>query len=195
MRTVLVCTCTSLKGATPANVGCLSIDDHAIASDVKSGLGSALTASLAAARTAAANARARLADGLDPRAAKSSDRTSPAFGEVADRHIETMEPRWHNTKHRDQWRMTLNVYAEPLRGIPVDQICNEGCVGRPAADMAREYRKLPLGMRGRIEAVLDAAQAQGLAFRPQPGGLEGQPDIHSPTPAENDARPSTGHAG
>ena len=39
--------------------------------------------------------------------------------------VETMEPRWRNTKHCDQWRMTLNVYAAPLRDIPVDQtICD-----------------------------------------------------------------------
>ena len=34
MRTVLICICASLRGATPASVGCLSIADQAMANDV-----------------------------------------------------------------------------------------------------------------------------------------------------------------
>ena len=39
-----------------------------------------------------------------------------------DQHIAIMEPAWRNPKHRAQWRMTLEVYAKPLRGKRVNQI-------------------------------------------------------------------------
>ena len=145
------------------------------------GLGSALTVSLAAAHTAAAEARARLADGLHPRATKSADQAGTTFGEVADRFVETMEPRWRNTKHRDQWRMTLNDYAEPLRRIPVDQVTTKDVLGvlQPIWNRIPETASR---LRGRIEAVLDAAQAQGLRTGPNPAAWKGNLKFVLPPP-------------
>ena len=44
------------------------------------------------------------------------------FGEVVEEHLTAMGPLWRNAKHRDQWAMTLRVYGEPLKGMPVADI-------------------------------------------------------------------------
>ena len=36
--------------------------------------------------------------------------------------IATMEKSWQNEKHVAQWRMTMNVYAAPLRDMHVQDI-------------------------------------------------------------------------
>jgi hypothetical protein len=39
---------------------------------------------------------------------------------VADAYIATHEPSWRNTKHRYQWRSTIDTYACPVLGkLPV----------------------------------------------------------------------------
>ena len=38
-------------------------------------------------------------------------------------------PSWRNPKHRDQWRMTLTRYCEPLSLRPVDSITTDDVLG------------------------------------------------------------------
>lgn len=136
------------------------------------GLGSAVTVTLAEARKRAADARACLTEGTDPRASKLKAKTCATFGEVADRHVATMEPRWRNDKHKAQWRMTLQVYAGPLRDLDVDQITTDDvlCVLKPIWQSRPETASR---VRGRIEAVLDAATAQGLRTGANPATWKG----------------------
>jgi len=94
------------------------------------GFGGLAAVPLAKAREKAAEARAHLAAGRDPLAARKACQNDHAehdrsFGAVADALIESMEPSWKNRKHRAQWKMTLCVYCKPLRGLPVDQITTE----------------------------------------------------------------------
>ena len=86
------------------------------------GLGPLADVSLAKAREKAATARALIADGRDPLAAKEAARRIPSFGEFADEVLEGLNPGFSNSKHRAQWAMTLKRYAAPLRGISVDRI-------------------------------------------------------------------------
>ena len=90
------------------------------------GFGSARDVTLARAREFASQARARLAEGLNP---KDSRRRSEGatFGECADRLIEAMRPSWRNGKHAAQWEMTLRGYAAALRRLPVDKITTDDC--------------------------------------------------------------------
>jgi hypothetical protein len=82
------------------------------------GFGSARDVTLARARELATQARAKLAEGSNPRGARRATEGA-TFGECADQVIEAMSPSWRNGKHAAQWKMTLRNYAGAIRGIPV----------------------------------------------------------------------------
>lgn len=126
------------------------------------GLGSTLAVSLAKARELAAAARALLADGLDPIAARAVEAsTVPTFGDYADKYVDTIAPSLRNAKHVHQWRVTLREYAAPLRSRPLDEITTADVLAvlQPIWTTKNETASR---LRGRIERVLDAAKVEGL---------------------------------
>ena len=125
------------------------------------GLGGLRSVPLAMAREIAADCRKTSASGGDPIAARKRTSTStPTFGAFADKFLETKNPGWRSEKHRAQWKMTLEVYAAPIRGKPVDAITTEDILGvlKPIWTQKSDTASR---LRGRIEAVLDAARAAG----------------------------------
>jgi integrase len=118
--------------------------------------------SLKAAREKAAEGRAMLKAGLEPLGAwnKPAAEEVPTFGAAADAFLETHEGGWRNDKHKSQWRMTLTRYCEAIRKMPVDAIGTEAVLSvlKPIWTRAPETGSR---LRGRIEAVLDAARARG----------------------------------
>jgi integrase len=140
------------------------------------GLGAGDSVSLAEARDLRDEARRTLASGRNPiearREAARALAGKPTFGEVADALIEAKSVQWRNAKHRAQWKMTLTEYAAPLRSRPVDEIST--------ADVLDVLKPLWLAkpetasrLRGRIEAVLDAAKAQGHRSGENPAAWRG----------------------
>ncbi len=125
------------------------------------GLGGLKAVTLARARELAGQARANLQAGVDPIAAKNNAPVVvPTFGEEADDFIVAMGPQFRNAKHLDQWKMTLKVYAAPLRTKRVDEVST--------ADVLEVLKPIWLTkpetaarLRGRIERVLDAAKVRG----------------------------------
>jgi len=117
---------------------------------------------LAEARAKAAEARKLLAEGKDPIAEwnKPEAEAVPTFGEMADKYVEAHKGGWRNEKHAAQWTMTLETYCEPIRKLPVDRIDTEAVLSvlKPLWGRAPETASR---LRGRIEAVLDAAKAKG----------------------------------
>jgi hypothetical protein len=93
------------------------------------GLGSARDVTLARARELASQARAKLAEGINPKDAFRRPLEGATFGKCADRVIEAMRPSWRNTKHAGQWATTLRDYAAPLRRLPVDKITTDEAAG------------------------------------------------------------------
>jgi hypothetical protein len=135
------------------------------------GLGSARDVTLARARELASQARAKLAEGVNPKDARRP--TQPAtFGECADRLIEAMRPSWRNAKHIGGWEMTLRRYAAPLRRLPVDKIMTDDVLSVLKA-LWNERPETASRLRGRIERVLDAAKAQGLRSGENPARWRG----------------------
>jgi len=128
------------------------------------GLGSFPEVSLAEARDKALTQRKLARNGIDPIAQRRrlTERaaTVPTFGEVSDAYIAAHEPTWRNSKHRDQWRMTMKVYAAPLRAKAVDQVATADVLAvlMPIWKVTPETASR---LRGRIELVLDAARARG----------------------------------
>ncbi|MEJ1932452.1 integrase arm-type DNA-binding domain-containing protein [Nostoc sp. NIES-2111] len=138
---------------------------------------------LVEARGRAADARELLEQGIDPIEAKRLDEVEQTqeraaadpeairkaaeaarartFGAVADKYISTHDASWRNAKHADQWRMTMKVYAAPLRDKDVAEITMEDVLGvlKPLWQTKPETASR---VRGRIETILDAAKAAKL---------------------------------
>jgi integrase len=144
------------------------------------GLGSARDVTLARARELATNARAMLAEGTNPKHARSLTEAA-TFGECADKVLEAMEPSWRNSKHAAQWRMTLTEYAAPLRPLPVANVSTDDVLAvlKPLWSAKPETASR---LRGRIERVLDAAKARGLRTGDNPARWRGHLDQLLPKP-------------
>lgn len=149
------------------------------------GLGSAAPGgvSLAKARAKADQARNILEDGGDPIEVRNTEAEPPVriptFGELADEYVEAQSPQWRNEKHRAQWAMTLSVYAQPLRSLPVDQVTTTAVMAvlKPIWLAKPETASR---LRGRIERVLNAAKAQGFRSGENPAQWRGHLDLLLP---------------
>lgn len=139
------------------------------------GLGSARSLSLAKAREKAAEYRAMISEGKNPKAERAKANRYITFGEYADSFVETMSPSWKNAKHIEQWKMTLTVYAAPIRLLLLHEIDTDDVlqVLRPHWSRVPETADR---LRGRIENVLDAAKANGLREGENPARWRGHLD-------------------
>jgi integrase len=139
------------------------------------GLGSAGGVPLADAREKAASARRRIAQGINPIEERKRDNGIPTFGEMADAVRETLAVGFRNEKHKAQWKMTLETYAAPLRGKPVDTITTDDVLAvlKPIWTTKAETASR---LRGRIEKVLDAAKAKGFRAGDNPARWRGHLD-------------------
>ena len=84
----------------------------------------------------------------------------PTFEQVAEELIAAKRDGWRNDKHRAQWSSTLKTYAKPIWNIPIDEVDTTAVV----AALKPIWNKIPetaSRVRGRIESVFAAAQAQG----------------------------------
>jgi integrase len=122
--------------------------------------------SLKAAREKAAEGRALVKAGVDPIAEwnKANPEEVRSFGKAADDYLAVHQGGFRNEKHKAQWAMTLTRYCEPIRGMPVDAVDTEAVLSvlKPLWTRVPETASR---LRGRIEAVLDAAKARGFIER------------------------------
>lgn len=141
------------------------------------GLGGLLAVSLARAREKAADARAQVADGIDPVAARQRCKSLPTFGYVADEFIRnrTASVRSEKSVARIVRCVGPGGYADSLRSKRVDQVDVE--------DVLRILRpiwttKPATGamVRGYLENVLDAAKAKRLRSGDNPARWKGHLD-------------------
>lgn len=130
------------------------------------GLGSIHAIPLIKAREIAAELRAKVAQGVDPVAERRGARavkppaTPVTFSDVAIAFMADRESSWRNAKHRAQWRTTLEIQAGTIWSKPVADIGTDDVLAvlRPIWHTKAETAQR---IRGRIEAVLDAARAAG----------------------------------
>ncbi|MCM2436238.1 tyrosine-type recombinase/integrase [Agrobacterium rosae] len=133
---------------------------------------------LAQAREKADEVRDILGRGGDPftEMAERKDRAKPlTFGEIAEDVLASKEGQWKNDKHRDQWAMTLRVYAKPLWKLPVASVSTDDVV-RALHAIWKEKPETASRTRGRIEAVLDYATARGIRTIPNAARWKGHLD-------------------
>jgi integrase len=119
-----------------------------------------------------------IAQGLDPidevrRTIKPVDMKT--FGEFAYEVIASLQSGWRNEKHRAQWKMTLDVYAAPVRDIQLDQVSTEDVL-KVLTPIWRTKAETANRVRGRMEKVLDAAKAKGYRSGENPARWRGHLD-------------------
>lgn len=147
------------------------------------GLGSLEFVGLSEARQLASDARRQLAGGVDPiearaaadKAAKvaKANAQDNTFRAVAERYVAAHENSWRNPKHRAQWRSTLDTYAYPVLGeMPVRDVNTEDVL-RVLRPIWTKKLETASRLRGRIEAILDAATASGVRVGDNPARWRG----------------------
>ena len=135
------------------------------------GLGSVRDITLAEARGRAADLRKSILAGGQPRSWRATS-TVTTFGQLADEYIATHERSWSNPKNAAQWKMTLRNYAAPLHKKPVNGITVQDVL----AVLKPHWQRVPetaSRLRGRIEAILDAAKAKELRSGENPAAWKG----------------------
>jgi integrase len=164
------------------------------------GLGAYPDTSLAAARAKATEHRKQRQEGIDPLVAKTaqlqaqrlSSAKSRTFREVAEEFIARHEAGWRNAKHRQQWRNTLATYVYSKVGeLPVAAI-DVGLVVQVLDPIWTAKPETASRVRGRIEAVLDAATVRGFRQGPNPAQWKG--NLAHILPARTKVRKVTHHA-
>ncbi len=132
------------------------------------GLGAFRDVSLAEAREAATACRKALLAGLDPieeralrRAEAKSKAQGTTFRAVAEKYIESHGAGWRNPKHRAQWLATLATFANPVFGDKPVAAVNTALVLEVLKPIWTATPETASRLRGRIEAILGYASAQG----------------------------------
>lgn len=149
------------------------------------GLGAAPLVTLAEARDKALELRRQVAAGIDPLEERKREKAQAAtdahrlttFAEAATAYIDAKEGGFKNEKHKQQWRNTIEAYANPIFGKSNVADINTDLVLKVLQQDVRDKAGEIVGtlwntktetasrLRGRIEAVLSWAAFRGL--RPQ----------------------------
>jgi integrase len=148
------------------------------------GLGPFGDVTLALAREAAGKARALIRDGKDPIEERNTKRAEAkveasravTFEDYAKRFISGKQDGWKNPKHKQQWGNTLRDYAYPHIGdLPIADVNTEAVLNvlRPIWIAKKETARR---VRGRIEAILNAAKVEGLRTGENPALWRGHLD-------------------
>jgi integrase len=170
------------------------------------GLGPYPLLGLAEARQKAMEMRRLKLDGKDPLEARKAERQAQrvaeakgrTFREIAEEYIKAHKAAWRNEKHAAQWPSTLETYVYPSIGnLPVQaidvglvtQVMEQDIDGRPFWQARPETASR---VRGRIEAILDAAAVRGYREGSNPAQWKG--NLAHVLPARNKMRRVAHHA-
>jgi len=155
------------------------------------GLGSLDVVTLADARSRAADARRKAANGTDPiderKGIRASLQSEPSrrmtFKECAEAYIEAHKTSWKNDKHRAQWSSTLSNYAYPQFGDRSVAEVDQAAVLRVLDPIWPTKTETANRLRGRIEVILDWAKVRGYRDGENPARWKGHLDKALPARA------------
>jgi integrase len=148
------------------------------------GLGSYEDVSLASAREKARTARARIEAGTDPIQERKTARSALiaemakalTFSECAAQYIATHEAGWRNAKHAQQWRSTIESYANPVIGQLLVRDVALPHILKVLEPIWHTKTETASRLRGRIESVLDWATAREYRTGSNPAQWKGRLD-------------------
>lgn len=106
------------------------------------------------------------------------------FAEMAAEHIHAKGKGWRNPKHRQQWENTLKVYAYPIMGTKAVGEIETADVLRAVQPIWQTKPETASRLRGRIEAVLDAAKVLGHRTGENPARWRGHLALLLPAPSK-----------
>ncbi|QIG92090.1 tyrosine-type recombinase/integrase [Bradyrhizobium sp. 6(2017)] len=148
------------------------------------GLGPMRDVGLAQAREAAGAARALIRNSIDPiehRLAERAKAKAKATGTItfeayAKQYIASKEAGWKNEKHRQQWSNSLRDYAYRHIGQLRVSDVDTAAVRKVLDPIWSEKKETARRVRGRIEAILNGAKAEGLRTGENPALWRGHLD-------------------
>lgn len=154
------------------------------------GLGGYPDVTLAQAREAARQARAKVREGIDPieeaKASQSQLRAAQAsaitFEQCAIAYIEAKEGEWKNDKHGQQWRKTLETYAYPVIGSLYVRDIELAHITAILSPIWKTKTVTASRLRGRIESVLNWAATNGYRKGENPARWRGHLENLYPAP-------------
>ena len=140
---------------------------------IELGLGSYPTVPLAEARRMAAENKALVAQGINPKAERKQTTITPTFSQLMDEALPSLTDGLSNEKHRVQWRSTLEEYAVPHIGrIPISEITVTD-IHDLLKPIWKTKTETASRLRGRIEKVLDYGIVKKLMPPPNPATWKG----------------------
>jgi len=147
------------------------------------GLGPLWEVNLAEARDLAIEKRKLLRKKIDPIDARNSEEAADeaktasriSFEDYAKEYIKAHRSDWKNAKHIEQWERTFEMFVAPVIGaMSVADVDTAAVLRVLRHDKLWETRtETASRIRGRIEAVLDAAKAEGLRVGDNPATWAG----------------------
>lgn len=148
------------------------------------GLGSYPSVTLAMAREKARVMREAIWAGENPildRHAKravliASRAKSLTFAQCQEKYLEAHRDGWKNTKHRAQWKSTLDTYAGPFIGGIDVALVDLSLVMKCLDPIWKDKTETASRVRGRIESVLDWATTRGYRQGDNPARWKGHLD-------------------
>jgi integrase len=154
------------------------------------GVGSLRDVSLAEARVRAEEARKQLSHDIDPISVRDELRLQErlqragtiSFAKCAEKYIAAHRAAWRNEKHADQWKNTLETYADPVIGALAVRDVDTELVLRVLEPIWVTKSETATRLRGRIERVLDWARVRGYRAGENPARWRGHLDKLLPKP-------------
>jgi integrase len=140
------------------------------------GLGALHTFSLAEARARARALRQQLADGIDPLEAREATKRAKlaeqartmTFRRCAGMYLDLHQDGWKSAEHREQWASSLRNYIFPVLGDLSVADIDQAAVMKVVQPIWNTKTVTAARVRGRIEAVLDYAAANGFRGNENP---------------------------
>ncbi|NVZ09791.1 integrase arm-type DNA-binding domain-containing protein [Allochromatium humboldtianum] len=156
------------------------------------GLGGYPSVTLSLAREKARDARQAIELGRDPVAERAAARRELAaqrgaeitFDEAARKLVASKSAEWKSTKHAAQWSATLETYASPVIGQLQVRDVSLSHVMKILEPIWTTKTETASRLRGRLEAVLDWAQARGYRQGDNPARWKGHLDKLLPKPSK-----------
>jgi integrase len=154
------------------------------------GLGGYPGVTLEHARERARAARDLIRQGIDPVAARSTNRDTLraasakgiTFDECARKYIASKSKEFANKKHIEQWRSTIENYASPVIGkLPVETI-ELAHIVKVLEPIWESKTETASRLRGRIESVLAWATVSGFRHGDNPARWRGNLSVALPAP-------------
>jgi integrase len=149
---------------------------------------------LVEARERGAELRRLVRSGVDPLAKRQAEKAASAravtFAEAMERYLAAHAHTWRSTKHRAIWSASMTSYVLPAIGHkPVGGVTKTDVIGLLQAPW-RDKPETASRVRGRIEAVLDYAEANGWRSgeTPNPARWKGRLEHALPQRKRGDTR-------